>query len=189
MGILDKINRWRGVYDEAVQPVPEFAAFPLSFKSFEDFAEPFARSMSMEIFKAKCKETAIEDGVPFVLWGDRPASDEYVYIYRTDVLTDEKLEQFEAGQEAFVSALEKSPKIVLITLLCVEESSEAYERYCRRMPRSGGYEFCELVTGIAFDKAQMHTGVLVNCVDEKNHRNIRKEFLRMIRVAENYFDR
>ncbi len=189
MGILDKINRWRGVYDESIRPEQEFASFPLSFKSFADFAEPFSKSMSMELFKAKSKGSVIDDGVPFVLWGDRPASDEYVYIYRTGVLTDEKLEQFEAEQEAFVGSLEKSPKTVLITLLCVEQSSEAYERYCRRMPRSGGYELCELVTGIAFDKAEMHTGVLVNCVDEKNHRNIRKEFLRMIRVAENYFDR
>ena len=188
MGILDKINRWRGVYDESIQPQQEFASFPLSFKSFEDFAEPFSRSMSVELFKAKTKGSVIEDGVPFVLWGDRPASDEYVYIYRTDVLTDEKLEQLEAEQEEFVASLEKSPKILLITLLCVEQSSGAYERYCRRMPRSEGYEFCELVAGIAFDKAEMNTGILVNCVDEKNHRNIRKEFLRMIRVAVNYFN-
>ncbi len=187
MGILDKINRWRGVYDESIQPEQELASFPLSFRSFEDFAEPFARSMSMEIFKAKTGGGAIENGVPFVLWGDRPASDEYVYIYRTDVLTDEKLEQFEAEQQAFMDSLEKSPKIVLITLLCVEQSSDAFERFCSRMPRSDGYELCELVTGIAFDRQLMNTGVLINCPGEKNNRNVRKEFLRMIRVAENYF--
>jgi len=187
MGLLDKINKWRGIYDESIIPEQEFAVFPLSFSSFEDFADPFARSMSMEIFKAKNEEKSIEDGVPYVLWGDRPASDEYVYIYRTDVLTEEKLERFEAEQNAFVESLEKSPKTVIITLICVEESSEAYECYCRRMPRNDGYELCELVCGIAFDKREMNTGILVNCVDEKNHRSFRKEFLRMIRVAENYF--
>jgi len=187
MGIIDKINRWRGVYEERAEALQEFMSFPLSFESFEDFVEPFARSMSMEIFKAKNKEKSIEDAVPYVLWGDRPASDEYVYIYRTDVLTDEKLEQFMSEQDAFVESLEKSPKTVLISLVCVEESSEAYERYCRHMPRNDGYELCELVCGIAFDKREMQTGILVNCVDEKNHRSFRKEFLRMIRVAENYF--
>lgn len=187
MGLLDKINKWRGFYDESIVPELETADFSLGFESFEEFADPFARSLSMEIFRAKEKEKAIEDCVPYVLWGDRPASDEYVFIYRTDVLTDEKLAHFEAEHNAFVESLSREYKTVIITLLCVEESSEAYERYCSRMPENDGYELCELLCGIAFDKREMHTGILVNCVDEKNHRTLRKEFLRMIRVAENYF--
>lgn len=187
MGLLDKINRWRGFYDESAEPQQEFAVFPLSFTGFEDFAEPFARSMSMEIFRAKSEGKAIEDCVPYVLWGDRPASDEYVYIYRTDVLTEEKLESFEAGFKDFVEKLENSPKILVITLLCVEESSEAFEKYCGTKPCTEGYELLELRVGIAFDKQEMHTGILTNCAGEHSGRNTRKEFLRMIRVAENYF--
>ena len=187
MGLIEKINKWRGVYDESIVPVQEFATFPVKFSSFEDFAEPFARSMSIEIFKAKSKGTVIEDGVPYILWGDRPASDEYVYIYRTDVLDDEKLESFEAEQEEFVQSLSREYKTIIITLLCVEEGSEAFEKYCRRQPRMDGFEFAELVVGIDFSQQQMHTCVLTNCVGEKNARDIRKEFLRMIRAAENCF--
>lgn len=187
MGIIEKFNRWRGFYEESVTPKQELMSFPLRFENFEDFAGPFARSMSMELFKARTEGGAIEPGVPFILWGDRPASDEYVFIYRTDMLTDEKLAHFEAEHNAFVESLSREYKTVIITLLCVEESSEAYERYCSRMPENDGYELCELLCGIAFDKREMHTGILVNCVDEKNHRTLRKEFLRMIRVAENYF--
>ena len=130
MGLLDKINKWRGFYDEGTEPQQEFASFPISFKSFEEFADPFARSMSMEIFRAKTEGKEIEDGVPYVLWGDRPASNEYVYIYRTDLMTEEKLESFNAGFETFVSSLDREYKIVIITLVCVEESSEAFEKYC-----------------------------------------------------------
>lgn len=187
MGIIDKINRWRGFYDEASEPEQEFASFPVKFSSFEDFADPFARSMSMEIFRAKNADKAIEDSVPYILWGDRPASDEYVYIYRTDVLTDAKLETFNAEFESFVSSLEKDPKIVIITLVCVEESSDAFERYCSSRPCTDGYDLVELRAGIAFDQGCMHTGVLTNCAGEHSGRNIRKEFLRMVRVAENYF--
>ena len=39
MGLLDKINKWRGFYDEGTEPQQEFASFPLSFKSFEEFDE------------------------------------------------------------------------------------------------------------------------------------------------------
>ena len=48
MGLLDKINRWRGFYDESIVPELETADFSLGFESFEEFADPFARSMSME---------------------------------------------------------------------------------------------------------------------------------------------
>lgn len=187
MGLLDKINKWRGFYDESIAPELECAVFPLSFESFEDFADPFARSMSMEIFRAKNEEKAIEDGVPYVLWGDRPASDEYVYIYRTDVMTEEKLERFNEDFESFVSTLDREYKTVIITLVCVEESSEAFEKYCGSKPCTEGYELIELRTGIAFDKGEMYTGILTECAGEHSGRSIRKEFLRMIRVAENYF--
>ena len=187
MGLLDKINRWRGIYGDSVTARQEFASFPLNFDSFEEFADPFAHSMSLEIFKAKSKEKVIEDGVPYILWGDRPASDEYVYIYRTDVLTDEKLDGFNEGFESFIASLEKDPKIVVITLMCVEESSSAFEKYCSSMPCTDGYDLIELRAGIDFDKHMMHTGILADCVGEHAGRNIRKEFLRMVRVAENYF--
>ena len=188
MGLLDKINKWRGIYDESIIPEQEFASFPLSFSSFEDFADPFARSMSMEIFKAKNEEKSIEDGVPYILWGDRPASDEYVYIYRTDVLTDEKLLAFDEAQQAFMDSISKDYKVSLISLVCVEHSSEAFERYCQRQPRMDGFELQELVVGIAFDEKLMHTGILANCLGEKNAAVLRKEFLRMIRAAENCFN-
>jgi hypothetical protein len=187
MGIIDKINRWRGFYSEADEPRQEHASFSLSFESLEDFADPFARSMSMELFKAVSKEKEIEDAVPYVLWGDRPASNEYVYIYRTDVLTDEKLESFEKEHKAFVDGIDPDYKAVVITLLCVENSSPAFESYLNRQPRMEDFRLCELVTGIAFDEKLMHTNILTNCPGEKNARDIRKEFLRMIRVAENYF--
>lgn len=187
MGLLDKINKWRGFYDEGAEPQQEFASFPLSFKNFEEFADPFARSMSMEIFRAKTEGKEIEDGVPYVLWGDRPASNEYVYIYHTDVLTEDKLASFKESFESFVSALDREYKIVIITLVCVEESSEAFEKYCSSKPCTEGYEITELRTGIAFDKGEMHTGILVECAGEHSGRSIRKEFLRMIRVAEKYF--
>ena len=188
MGILDKINRWRGFYDESVPAKQEFASFPVKFGSFEDFAEPFSRSMGIELFKAMGKEGEIVDGVPFVLWGDRPASDEYVYIYRTDVLGDEKLANLEAEQDAFVEDLDRSFKNVIITLVCVDESSEAFERYCQRKPRMEGFDLMELVVGIDFSENIMHTGILTNCPGEKNASVLRKEFLRMIRAAENCFD-
>ena len=187
MGLLEKINRWRGFYDEAGEPEREFADFPVNFTGFEDFAEPFARSMSMELFKAQTEGNAIEDAKPFVLWGDRPASNEYVYIYRTDELTDEKLERFEAEHKAFVDSLDPDYKTVIITLVCVEKSSPAFERYCERQPVMEDFRVCELVCGIAFDEKMMHTCTLTNCPGEKNARDLRKEFLRMIRVAEKYF--
>jgi len=188
MGLLDKINRWRGFYDESVVARQEFAAFPVKFDSFPDFAEPFARSMSMELFKAMGKEKEIAEAVPYVLWGDRPASDEYVYIYRTDVLTDEKLQALEEAQQAFMDSISRDYKVSLISLVCVEQSSEAFERYCQREPRMDGFEMQELVVGIAFDEKLMHTGILTNCVGEKNAFVLRKEFLRMIRAAENCFN-
>lgn len=188
MGLLEKINRWRGFYDESVEARQEFAAFPVKFSSFEDFAKPFARSMSMELFKAMGKEKEIADGVPYVLWGDRPAADEYVYIFRTQVLTDEMLEGFEQAQEAFLASVTDEYKRSLITLVCVEQSSEAFERYCARKPRMGGFELQELVVGIDFGEKLMHTGILSNCVGEKNCAVLRKEFLRMIRAAENCFN-
>ena len=189
MGILDRINKWRGFYDESEEARCEQASFPVKFDSFEDFAEPFARSMSMEIFREKGNRKEIEDSVPFVLWGDRPASDEYVYIFRTDVLTDDKLAAFEAAQDEFVASLDEETKTIIITLMCVEETSPAFERYCARKPRMEGFRLCELVAGIAFDEKMMHTCVLANCPGEKNAQNMRKEFLRMIRAAENCFDR
>ena len=187
MGLLDRINRWRGFYDESVEPEREYASFPVKFNSFEHFADPFARSMSMEIFREKGNQKAIEDSVPFVLWGDRPASDEYVYIMRTDVLDDEKLASFQNAQDEFVSALDTDIKTFIITLLCVEHGSEAFQRYCEREPRMNGFELCELVVGIDFDEKLMHTCILTNCPGENNARNLRKEFLRMIRAAENCF--
>jgi hypothetical protein len=42
MGLLDKINRWRGFYGDSVTARQEFASFPLNFDSFEEFADPFA---------------------------------------------------------------------------------------------------------------------------------------------------
>jgi hypothetical protein len=140
-----------------------------------------------ETARATTKEKEIEDAVPYVLWGDRPASNEYVYIYRTDVLTDEKLESFEKEHKAFVDGIDPDYKAVVITLLCVEKSSPAFESYLNRQPRMEDFRLCELVTGIAFDERLMHANILTNCPGEKNARDIRKEFLRMIRVAENYF--
>lgn len=188
MGLLDKINRWRGFYDENTVARQEFAAFPVKFGGFSEFAEPFARSMSVELFKAMGKEKEIEDAVAYVLWGDRPASDEYVYIYRTDVLTDEKLLAFDEAQQAFMDSISRDYKVSLISLVCVEHSSEAFERYCQRQPRMDGFELQELVVGIAFDEKLMHTGILANCLGEKNAAVLRKEFLRMIRAAENCFN-
>lgn len=187
MGILDKINKWRGFYNEAGEAYCELASFPVKHESFEAFAGPFARSMSMELFKAQTKGNTIDDAVPYVLWGDRPASNEYVYIYRTDELTYEKLESFEAAHRDFVESLDKDYKTMIITLVCVEKSSPAFERYCTREPRMEEFRLCELVAGIAFDERQMHTCVLVNCPGEKNAQTLRKEFLRMIRAAENLF--
>ncbi|MBQ2960744.1 MAG: hypothetical protein IJE09_05945 [Oscillospiraceae bacterium] len=188
MGLLDKINRWRGFYDESIEPCQEFAAFPIKFTCFEDFADPFARSMSMEIFKAMGKEKEIENGVPYVLWGDRPAADEYVYILRCETLTDELLESFEEAQQAFLESVTDEYKRSLITLVCVENGSSAFERYCERKPRMEGFELQELVVGINFAEQTMHTGILSNCVGEKNAAVLRKEFLRMIRAAENCFN-
>ena len=189
MGILDRINKWRGFYSESDKAGCEYASFPVKFNSFKAFAEPFARSMSMEIFREKGNRKEIEDSVPFVLWGDRPASDEYVYILRTDVLTDEKLSAFESAQEEFVASLDEETKTMIITLVCVEETSPAFERYCAREPRMDDFRLCELVAGIAFDKKLMHTCILSNCPGERNAQTLRKEFLRMIRAAENCFDR
>ena len=188
MGILDKINRWRGIYDESVPAKQEFASFTVKFGSFEDFAEPFSRSMGVELFKAMGKEGEIVDGVPFVLWGDRPASNEYVYIYHTDVLSEEKLAQLESEQEAFVEGLDRNYKTVIITLVCVDESSEAFEHYCHRKARMEGFDLMELVVGIDFAEKIMHTSILTNCPGERNASVLRKEFLRMIRAAENCFD-
>ena len=187
MGIIDKINRWRGFYDESIKPQQEFASFSIRFTGFEDFAAPFARSMGAELFKPMDKSGAIENGVPFVLWGDRPASDEYVYIYYTEELDDAQLARFEEEQQAFVDAHSDSVKTVLISLVCVERSTEAFERYCKRMPRINAYEFSELVVGIAFDEKLMHTGILTNCPGENGNKTFRKEFLRMIRATENCF--
>ena len=64
MGLLDKINRWRGFYGDSVTARQEFASFPLNFDSFEEFADPFAHSMSLEIFKAKSKKKAMH-GMPY----------------------------------------------------------------------------------------------------------------------------
>ena len=188
MGLIDKINRWRGVYDESIVARQEFAAFPVKFHSFSDFAEPFARSMSMELFKDMGKEKEIQDGVPYVLWGDRPAANEYVYIYRTDELTDERLEKLQAEQQAFLDGLDYEYKTIVITLVCVEKSSDAFEKYCKSIPRLNGFYASELIVGIAFDEKVMNTGILTNCPGEKIVRDLRKEFLRMIRAAENCFN-
>lgn len=187
MGLLDKINRWRGFYDESVEPEQELAVFPVKFSSFEEFAPHFGKSMGREIFKAMSKEKEIIDGVPYVLWGDRPASDEYVYILRTNELTDEMLESFEQAQEEFMASVTDEYKRSLITLVCVEKSSPAFERYCARKPRMGGFQLQELVAGIDFDAKLMHTGILTNCAGEKDSAVLRKEFLRMIRAAENCY--
>lgn len=187
MGILDKINKWRGFYDETVEPQCEYASFPVKFDSFESFAGPFARSMSMEIFREMGNSKVIEDSVPFVLWGDRPASNEYVYIFRSDMLDDEKLEAFEKAQDEFVETIDPNYRAVVISLVCVEKGSEAFRRYCEREPRMNGFELAELVVGIDFSEKLMHTCVLSNCPGEKNAKNLRKEFLRMIRAAENCF--
>jgi len=103
------------------------------------------------------------------------------------MLYEEKHAAFEAEHKAFVASLEESPKIVIITLMCVEESSEAFDRYCAAMPCTQGFDLVELRAGIAFDRGEMRTGIFTNCAGEHSGRNIRKEFLRMIRVAENYF--
>jgi len=187
MGIKEKFNRWRGFYEESVTPRQELMSFPLRFDNFEDFAGPFARSMSMELFKAKTAGGAIEPGVPFILWGDRPASDEYVYIYYTEELGDEELERFQEGLQAFLDGLDNDITNVVITLVCVEKSSDAFEKHCKRIPYLNGFYASELVVGIDFGEKVMNTGILTNCPGEKNVRDLRKEFLRMIRVAENYF--
>ena len=187
MGLIDKINRWRGIYDDSIVPEQEFASFPICFNNFEEFAYPFSQSMGAELFKAINSNKEIEDGVPYVLWGDRPASDEYVYILRTEELCDELLAKFEEEQQAFMDAHADSIKTVLISLVCVERSSDAFVRYCQRKPRINGFELSELVVGISFEEKLMHTCILTNCVGENGNRTFRKEFLRMIRAAENCF--